>query len=383
MLRSHLPVELQELAKVAEQVARDRLAPIVRQCETAGSFSPEIRRILADAGFLGLVVPPRYGGVEADLRAEMVVVEQIARVYPSAATYLTAHWTATKLLLAAARRGTEPEWLVSALGRSADGEWLGAIALTEPEAGSDLARITMRAERTDAGWSLNGTKRFITNGGFVEFYVVLVRTGGPGASGISLMFVEADRDGVVARRHEDKMGLHGSATAEMSFDGVDVPADHVLGEVDGGFGLIMAGLDEGRVNVAALSLGIAAAAMEHSVAYARDRTQFGQPISAFQGVQFMLADMGIGVAVARSIVYDAADACVRGDPERSRLASVAKTYASDMAMAATTDAVQVHGGYGYVTEFPVEMLMRDAKIHQIYEGTNQIQRVVMARALLR
>lgn len=385
MQREHLPQELTDLARMARDVAEQHVAPLVRATEAAHDFSPELRDVLAEAGFLGMVVPEEFGGVTSDVRAEALVVEELARVYPSAATYLTAHWVSAKLLVQAALGGQRDDWLLDALHRAADGQWLGALAATEAEAGSDLASVITRATLDGDTWRLDGTKRFITNGGFADFYAVVARTGDAhsGARGVSLFCVPGGDDGPKAVRFEQKMGLHGSATAELVFDGVRVPADHLVGQENRGFPLLMTGLDAGRVVVAGLSLGIADAGLEHSVRYAGQRKQFGQTIGEFQGIQFMLADMAISVAAARALTYDAADAIVHGRPDASRLASIAKTYASDAAMAVSTDAVQVHGGYGYVNDFPVEMLMRDAKINQIYEGTNQLQRALIARSLLK
>jgi alkylation response protein AidB-like acyl-CoA dehydrogenase len=383
VLEHHFPEGLGDLAALAREVAVKRVAPLVRDTERSRSFSPRIREILAEVGFFGLVVPERFGGVSADVRAEAVVVEEIAKVYPSAATYLTAHWTSSKMLIRAAEAGQDDEWLVAALAKIADGEWLGALGATEPEAGSDLAHLRSRAEKVNGEWVLNGGKRFITNGGVADFYAIIARSGGEGASGISVFCAEADRSGIEATRLESKMGLHGSATAEIVLKDLHLPADHLIGDEGKGFGMLMAGLDAGRVTVAAMSAGIAAGALGHAINYARDRRQFGQAIAEFQGVQFLLADMEIAVTAARALTMDAAEAVALGHSRASQLASIAKTYASDAAMQVTTDAVQVHGGYGYIDEYPVEMLMRDAKIGQIYEGTNQLQRSLIARRTLR
>jgi alkylation response protein AidB-like acyl-CoA dehydrogenase len=379
MLRRHLDDDLRELADLARAIALGKIAPIITDVEQKGTFDPRIRDALGDAGFFGLVVPAERGGLDADVRHQAVVLEEIARVYPSACTYLTAHWLATKIVALNAVGPDEPEWVAPLLADAASGARIGAIAATEPESGSDLSSIRTRAIRDGDTWVIDGSKRFITNGGFADFYTVLARTSEPGAKGISVFHVEADRDGVRATRFEDKMGLHGSATAEMVFDGVRVPADHLIGEEGAGFRYTMRGFNEGRIGVAAMSLGIAVGALDASVTYAAQRRQFGHEIATYQGVQFLVADMSIGVHAARSLIYDAADELVTGGPDATRLAAIAKTYATDMAMAATTDAVQVHGGYGYVRDFPVEMFMRDAKIGQIYEGTNQIQRMLIAR----
>jgi alkylation response protein AidB-like acyl-CoA dehydrogenase len=380
MLPIDLPEELRDLAAMTRTLAQDKIKPLVSEAERLATFSPEIRNVLASAGFFGLAVPAEYDGVDSDIRHQAIVLEQLATIYPSACTYLTAHWLATKLIALNATGPNEAAWVRPLLAAAATGDRLGAIAVTEPDAGSDLGAVTTRARREGDSWLINGTKRFITNGGFADFYSVLARTGGPGTSGLSMFYVEADRTGVAATRWEDKMGLHGSATAEMAFDDVHLPADHLVGEINRGFTYLMRGFDEGRIGVAAMSVGIAEGALSASVKYAAERKQFGREIAAFQGVQFMVADMAIAVHTARSVLYDAANAHVRGDPDVSRLAAIAKTFASDMAMSVTTDAVQVHGGAGYVRDFPVEMLMRDAKINQIYEGTNQILRMLIARS---
>jgi alkylation response protein AidB-like acyl-CoA dehydrogenase len=378
MLERQWPEEIELLRKTIRDLAVKRVAPLIEGIETSGEFSVELLGILKAAGLTGLIVPADRGGVDTDLRGLVVVMEELSRIFPTASTMLTPHWFSTKQIVKWADAG----WVGPLLQRVADGELIGAIALTEPEAGSDLASVSTTATHADDQLIINGQKRFITNGGHADYYTVLARTGGPGARGLSLIFVEADRPGFSVGRIEKKMGLRGSATAEVLFDGVVVPLDHVIGVENRGFAQTLDGIEEGRVVVAAMSLGIAQGAMGHAVEYAKSRRQFGKPIGAFQGLQFMLADMAIKIDAARSLVYHATDAVIAHSPEAARLASAAKTFASDVAMEITTDAVQVLGGYGYTADFPVEMLMRDAKINQIYEGTNQIQRMLIARGLL-
>jgi len=380
MRRADLDVELRDLANMTYALAVDKIRPLVAETEEAATFSPAICSILADASFLALVVPEEYGGAGGDIRHQAIVLEELARVYPSACTYLTAHWLATKLIALNATGESEAAWVRPLLADAAEGTQLGAIAVTEPDHGSDLASITTRAHRDDDAWVIEGSKRFITNGGFAQFYSVLARTGGPGARGLSLFFVEADRAGVAATRWERKMGLHGSATAEMQFDAVRVPADHLIGAENGGFRALMRGFDEGRLAVAAMCLGIAQGSLDAAVSYAGVREQFGKVIAAHQAVQILVADMAIGVETARSTLYDAIGAFLAKDSDSSRLAAIAKTYCSDIAMKVASDAIQVHGGAGYVNDFPVEMFLRDAKIGQIYEGTNQILRTLIARS---
>jgi alkylation response protein AidB-like acyl-CoA dehydrogenase len=380
MQRSDLSEDLQDLASLTRDIAESKIAPLIETTEESGTFNPEIREILGAAGFFGLVVPEEYGGAESNIGHQCIVLEELARVYPSACTYLTAHWLGTKLIALNATGESEVEWVRPLLEGAATGEVLGAIAVTEPDHGSDLGSITTKARRDGDDWIINGTKRFITNGGFADFYTVLARTGGPGPRGLSLFAVEADRDGVTAARWEKKMGLHGSATAEMQFDDVRVPADHLIGEPERGFTYLMRGFDEGRLGIAAMSLGMSQGALDAATRYAAERKQFGKVIAGYQGVQFLIADMAIGVYTSRAMVYDAVNAFTRKDPDASRLAAIAKTFSSDVAMNVTSSGVQVHGGAGYVADFPVEMLMRDAKINQIYEGTNQILRMLIARS---
>lgn len=382
MLRSALPEHLRDLAEMAATVAQRQIAPHIEEAERSQAFSWPIKEALATSGLLGLVVPERYGGTDADARAESIVVEEVAKVYPSAATYLTAHWVSTKLIVAAADDGQDSSWIPSALEGAARGTWLGAIAATEPESGSDLAGLRTTARRTPSGWTLDGSKRFITNGGAADFYVVLARTEVDGADvGISLFYVPSMAEGVNVARLEEKMGLHGSATAEMVFSDVVVPEDHLVGQAGRGFAMLMQCFDQGRVVVAALSLGIATAALEHAVRYAREREQFGSALKDFQAIQFLAADMAIQVHAARSLVYDAAEALRLGEADGAMLASMAKTFASEIAETVTSNAVQIHGGYGFTRDYPVEMLMRDNKVNQIYEGTNQIQRMLIARKI--
>ncbi|MBB5167842.1 acyl-CoA dehydrogenase family protein [Mycobacterium sp. AZCC_0083] len=379
MQQSDLSEDLRDLASLTRDIAESKISPLIEQTEESATFNPEIQQILGTAGFFGLVVPEEYGGTQSDIGHQCVVLEEIARVYPSACTYLTAHWLATKLIALHATGENEADWVRPLLQAATAGDMLGAIAVTEPDFGSDLGSITTKARMDGDRWIINGTKRFITNGGFADFYTVLARTGGPGPRGLSLFVVEADRHGVAAARWEKKMGLHGSATAEMQFDDVRVPADHLIGESDRGFSYLMRGFDEGRLGVAAMSLGISQGALDAATRYAGQRKQFGKEIAAYQGVQFLIADMAIGVYTSRAMVYDAVRAFTQQHPDASRLAAIAKTYASDVAMEVASAGVQVHGGAGYVRDFPVEMLLRDAKINQIYEGTNQILRMLIAR----
>jgi alkylation response protein AidB-like acyl-CoA dehydrogenase len=378
MSRGTWPEEIAQLQKVVADLAARRVQPMVADIEERGEFSHDLMNVLRNAGLTGMPVPPEYGGAESDLRSYIVVMEEMSKVFPTASTMLTPHWFSTKQIV----RWAQADWVRSLLSDIAEGRKIGALALTEPEAGSDLGSLSTSATRDGEEWVITGRKRFITNAGVSNFYIVLARTGASGTRGISMFYVESDRPGLTVGRLEKKMGLRGSATAEVYFDEARVPADHLVGTEGSGFGQMMQGLQDGRAMVAAVAVGIAQGALDQAVSYARTRRQFGKPIGAFQGVQFMLADMAIKTETARSITYDAVDASIAGSADAARLVSIAKTFATDMAMEVTTDAVQVLGGSGYVSDFPVEMLMRDAKIQQIYEGTNQIQRVLIARELL-
>jgi alkylation response protein AidB-like acyl-CoA dehydrogenase len=378
MLLGTWPEEVELLRKVTADVAAQRIAPLIEGIEASAEFSDELLAVLRDAGLLGMIVPARYGGDDTDLRSFVVVMEEIAKVFPTAATVLTGHWFSTKQVV----KWADADWVRPLLADIAYGNQLGAFALTESEAGSDLGAVRTRAVREGDDFVISGQKRFITNGGAADYYVVLARTGGEGSKGLSMIYLPATTPGLSVGRMEKKMGLRGSATAEIVLDAVRVPTTHLVGVEGKGFAQAMDGIEEGRVLVAAMSLGLATGALGHAVAYAGQRKQFGRPIGSFQGLQFLLADMSIKVDAARSLVYDAAEAVLAHSSEAPRLASTAKTYASDIGMEVATDAVQVLGGYGYMSDFPVEMLMRDAKINQIYEGTNQIQRMLIARALL-
>jgi alkylation response protein AidB-like acyl-CoA dehydrogenase len=267
------------------------------------------------------------------------------------------------------------------LRRMTEPRTLAAICLTEPGAGSDSASITTRAEKVPGGYRLNGTKIWVTNGSVASLYCVFARTGttAEGARGISTFMVDADTSGFTVGRVEDKMGLHGNMTAEMILEDVFVPDEQLIGERGKGFGYVMRSFDMSRPVIGSLALGIARGALDAAASFAATRKQFGQPVGEFQGVQFMLADMALGIESARALVYEAARLIATAGDAMSAIAAMAKTYATDVAMRVTTDAVQVFGGSGYMRDFPVERMMRDAKVFQIFEGTNQIQRVIIAR----
>jgi len=365
---------------VACDFARAVVAPRAAEIDRTDEFPAELVRKAAELDLLGVVIPEKYGGAGLDHVSFALFVEEIAAVSGSLAVILDVHTSV----------GTEPilyfgseEQKQRYLPRMARGELLGAFALTEPEYGSDAANLAATAERRDGGYLLNGTKTFITNVGVADVYIVMARVDHlPGARGISAFIVEKGTPGLSFGAPMQKMGLHGSPTGELILEDVHVARENLLGEEGQGFAIAMKALDSGRIGISAQAVGLSRGALDLAVRYSRERQQFGQSISRFEGIQFMVADMATAIDAARLLTLEAAHACDRGVPF-TRLASMAKLMSTDTAMKVTTDAVQIFGGYGYIKEFPVERFMRDAKATQIYEGTNQIQRIVIARELLR
>lgn len=336
---------------------------------------------LAELGLTGIVFPEEYGGGGADYISYAIAVEELSRVCASTGVTLSAHLSlgANPIYLF----GTE-EQKQKYLAPMARGEKMGALGLTEPSAGSDAGGTKTSARREEDGWVLNGSKIFITNAGDAEIYIVLARTDKAAEKhhGMSAFIVEKGTPGFSFGKKEKKMGIRSSPTMELVFTDCRIPLDNLLGPEGGGFKVAMKTLDGGRIGIASQALGIAQGALDASVAYAKERKQFDTPIARFQGVQFQLADMATRVEAARLLVYRAAYRASAGLPY-SQEAAMAKLYASETAMQVTTQAVQIHGGYGYTRDFPIERMMRDAKITEIYEGTSEIQRLVIGAALIR
>ena len=353
--------------------------PRAAEIDAKAEYPWDVRKLFAEQDLLGLPFPTEYGGTGTGTLMLNVAVEEVARACASSA-----------LILMIQELGTLPIQLFGSeelkqrfLPRCASGEWSPAFALSEPEAGSDPGGMITRAVRDGDDWVINGTKNWITNLGVADFYVVFAKTD-PDAGrsrGISAFVVEADRPGFSVGKLEHKLGIKGSPTGQPSFEDVRVPAENLIGDVDQGMKVALGTLDHSRLGVAAQAVGIAQGATDHAAAYARERRQFGQPIAEFQGIQFKLADMETRTAAARELLYRACAKIDRHEPDAGKYSAMAKLFASDTAMAVTVEAVQVLGGYGYVSEYPVERYMRDAKITQIYEGTNEIQRLVIARSL--
>jgi alkylation response protein AidB-like acyl-CoA dehydrogenase len=374
-----IPQEHLDFRDTIRQIAQERIAPRAAEIDEKGEYPHDLRRLLAEQDILGLPFESEYGGTGTGTLMLNMAVEEIAKACASTALILMIQELGT---LPIKLFGTE-EQKERFLPRCATGEWSPAFALSEPEAGSDPGGMRTRAVKTDGGWLVTGTKNWITNLGVADFYVVFAVTD-PGAGhsrGISAFIVEADRPGFSVGKLEHKLGIRGSPTGQPIFDGVAVPDENLIGEPHQGFKVAMATLDRSRLGVAAQALGIAQGATDYAAAYARERKQFGQPINAFQGIQFKLADMETQCAAARELLYQACAKVDRGDPDLGKYSAMAKLFCSDVAMRVTVEAVQVLGGYGYVKEYPVERMMRDAKITQIYEGTNEIQRLVIARTL--
>jgi alkylation response protein AidB-like acyl-CoA dehydrogenase len=378
---TYLPTaEYDELRAVVRELAEERIAPRAAEIDEKAEFPHDLKDLLAQQDLLGTCFEERHGGTNLDTIAQAILVEEIARADATTSLIpIVQKLGALPILLA----GTD-EQKDRYLPRLASGEWLAAFALTEAAAGSDVASNRMRAGRDGDDYLLNGSKRFITHGSVANLVTVFALTDAEagGRKGMSAFIVETDTPGFAAPRVEHKMGIRGSPTAELTFDDVRVPAANRLGDEGEGFRIAMETLDRSRLGIAAQAVGIAQGAVDASVSYAADRQQFGQSITEFQGIQFMLADMASQTEAARQLTYAAAarvDAQARDMPYWT---SSAKLVAGDTAMRVTTDAVQVLGGYGYITEYPVERMMRDAKITQLYEGTQQIQRLIVARQLL-
>jgi alkylation response protein AidB-like acyl-CoA dehydrogenase len=343
-------------------------------------FPHEAVRRLGELGFLGVSLPEEVGGGGADALANALVVEGVARYDASLGLTVASH---TGLACGHVNLFASDALRHRVLPRMARGEWLGAWCLTEPGSGSDAAGMRTRAVRDGSDWVLDGSKMFITQGTVAHVYVVLASTApDEGSHGISAFLVERGMPGLGTGRKIEKLGLHASDTAEVILDHVRVPGDHLIGEENHGFKQTLRMLDSGRIGIAAWCLGIGRGALEESLAYARERTAFGRPIAELQAIQFMLADMATRLDAARMLLYRAAHLKDRGQPFGTA-AAMAKLTASEAAMWVTTKAVQVHGGYGYMRDYPVERYMRDAKLGEIGEGTSEVQRIVIARALLR
>ena len=367
------------IREAVRAVCDAKVAPAAAEVDETAEFPQAAYDALAAADFAAPHVGEQYGGAGADALATCIVIEEVARACASSSLIPAVNKLGSMPVILSGSEELKKKYLTPL----AANQGMFSYCLSEPEAGSDAASMKTRAVKDGDHWVLNGTKRWITNAGVSEFYTVFAVTDPDKRSaGISAFVVEKSDEGVTFGAPEKKLGIKGSPTREVYLDNVRIPADRMIGEEGTGFATAMKVLDHTRVTIAAQAVGIAQGALDYALDYAKERQQFGKPIADFQGLQFLLADMGMKVEAARQLTYAAAGRSQRGDKDLTFFGAAAKCFASDTAMQVTTDAVQVLGGYGFTRDYPVERMMRDAKITQIYEGTNQVQRIVMARQLL-
>jgi alkylation response protein AidB-like acyl-CoA dehydrogenase len=368
--------EARDLISLVRDIAQREIAPKAAEEEDAGHFPREVFTLLSRTGLLGLPYDSEHGGADQPYEVYLQVLEELAAARLTVGLGVSVHTLASYALATYGTKEQQVEHLPAMLG----GGLLGAYCLSEPSSGSDAASLRTRAVRDGDDWVITGTKAWITHGGVADFYTVMARTGEEGPRGITAFLVPADTDGVSAAAPEKKMGMKGSPTAQVHFDGVRVPDGRRIGDEGQGFAIALSALDSGRLGIAACAIGVAQAALDEAVDYATGRQQFGRPIADFQGLRFMLADMATQIEAGRALYLAAARLRDAGRPF-AKQAAMAKLHCTDTAMKVTTDAVQVLGGYGYTADFPAERYMREAKVLQIVEGTNQIQRMVIARHL--
>lgn len=375
----HFTEEQEMMRKMVRDFAQNEVAPEVERMELEDRFPEEIIKKMGELGLLGIPVPEKFGGAGMDYVSYIIAIHELSKVSATLGVILSVHTSVGTFPIL--KFGTE-EQKKHYVTKLASGEYLGAFALTEPGAGSDAANLKTRAVKDGDYYVLNGSKIFITNGGFADTYIVFAVTDpDKGSKGISAFIVEKDTPGFEIGKREKKMGLHGSSTVSLTFENCRVPASQLLGEEGEGYKIALSNLNIGRIGIGAQALGIAEAALSAAVEYAKEREQFGKPISHNQGISFKLADMATAVEASRLLIYNAASLYAAGE-NCIKEASMAKKFASQTAVDVSIEAVQVFGGYGYTKDYPVERYMRDAKITQIYEGTNEIQRLVIAKQLL-
>lgn len=369
--------EQQLMRQMVRDFAKQEVEPFVEQMEK-GKFPRDIMKKMGELGLMGITAPENLGGADMDFTSYIIAINELSKVSATVGVILSVHTSV----------GTNPiiyygnqQQRLKYVPKLASGEWLGAFCLTEPGAGSDAASIKTRAVKSGDHYVINGSKVFITNGGEAHIYIVFALTDpAAGSRGISAFIVNQHTPGLIIGKDEHKMGLHGSRTVQLTFDNMKVPVENLLGEEGDGFKIAMSNLDVGRIGIAAQSLGIAEAALEAATKYAQERVQFGKPIVANQGIGFKLADMATAVEAAKLLVYQAANLRTKGLP-CGKEASMAKLFASKTAVQVTTEAIQVFGGYGYTKDYPVERYFRDAKVTEIYEGTSEIQKIVISKHL--
>ncbi|MFF4967710.1 acyl-CoA dehydrogenase [Streptomyces sp. NPDC001037] len=366
--------EARDLLALVREMAQREIAPRAAEEEDAGRFPREVFTLLSQTGLLGLPYDAEYGGGDQPYEVYLQVLEELAAARLTVGLGVSVHTLASYALAAYGTKQQQVEHLPAMLG----GGLLGAYCLSEPSSGSDAASLRTRAVHEGDDWVITGTKAWITHGGIADFYTVMARTGEDGPRGITAFLVPGDAEGLSGAAPERKMGMKGSPTAQVHLDGVRVPDSRRLGEEGQGFAIALSALDSGRLGIAACAIGLAQAALDEAVAYATQRRQFGRPVADFQGLRFMIADMATQIEAGRALYLAAARLRDAGRPF-AKQAAMAKLHCTDTAMKVTTDAVQILGGYGYTADFPAERYMREAKVLQIVEGTNQIQRMVIAR----
>jgi alkylation response protein AidB-like acyl-CoA dehydrogenase len=379
------PSELTEQQREVQQLARDfaaaEIAPHAARWDRESCFPVAVAHRMGELGFLGMLIPEEFDGLGLDTTSYLIALEEIAAADASAAVLMSVHNSLPTQMLLHFGNGTQRERYLKPMAR---GELIGAFALSEPDAGSDASALRCQAVRDGDDWLLSGTKSWVSSGSFADVIMVMARTDTPDnrrrSKGISAFIVTPDLPGFHVGKKEDKMGLRASPTVQLTFDEMRVPATNMLGEEGQGFVYAMRSLDNGRLGIAAQALGIARAALDASLDYAAERKQFGQPIREFQAIQFKLADMASRIASARALLHVTAAAKDRGESTTLH-GAMSKLLASETAMYVTTEAIQIFGGYGYVKDYPVEKYFRDAKVTEIYEGTSEIQRIVIAREL--
>jgi alkylation response protein AidB-like acyl-CoA dehydrogenase len=376
-----LTEEQREIQRTARDFGKAEIAPHSEAWDRAERYDDAIVGKLGELGFLGMLIPEQYDGLGLDTRTYLVALEEIAAVDASVAVLMSVHNSLPTQMILRYGSDAQKDRFLKPMAR---GEWLGAFALSEPEAGSDAASLRTQAKRAGDCWILNGTKAWVTSGNHANVILAMARTDSAGdrrgPRGIGTFIITPDLPGFHVGKKEAKLGLRASPTVQLHFENMRVPAENLLGDANMGFVYAMQSLDNGRLGIAAQAIGIARAALEHATRYAAERRQFNQPIKEFQAIQFKLADMATRVTASRALLYSAAAAKDRGEPI-TQFSSMSKLLASETAMWVTTQAVQIFGGYGYVKDYPVERLFRDAKVTELYEGTSEIQRIVIAREL--
>ena len=372
-----LTADQRAIGGLAAEIAQREIAPHIAQWDREHTFPRELYKKLTDAGIMGIIVPEAYGGVGADYVSYALAIEELARVDAGTAVTVSVH---SMICAAISRLGSDAQkerWLP----QLATGDTIAGFALTESDAGSDAASLRSTARRQDGGYVLNGRKQWCTNGSYCNVVMGMFRTGGPGPKGVSAFLIPRDTSGIVVERITDKLGIRTSNTCDLAFEDAKISGDALLGSEGDGFGGAMTALTSGRIGITAQAVGILAACLDESVKFAKERSAFGKPIGAFEGVSFKIAQMAMDLDAARLLLYRAAALADAGRPFTIE-ASKAKLFASTAARKHASEALQIHGGYGYTTEFAVERHYRDAKITEIYEGTSEIQQIIIARSLL-